>query len=269
MTLTYGRAPLNRPPGGDYNFDLEANAPGHILYLDDEPKRIRGVIGGETLVDTRRGKMLHETSQLAQWYLPLQDVREDLLVRTDHRETDATKGTATYYDIHVGDRTESDAAWTYTEPTEGMPQLAELVAVSFDKLDAWFEEDDEIVGHPRDPYHRFDCRHTSEHVEVRIGGETIVETDRAIKLFETNLPPRYYIRFDDVKPDCLSPSETRGICPYKGWEAYFNVRAGGTTVPDGAWMISEPFGEAITVAGCVSFWGDGTEVLADGQSTPI
>ena len=104
---------------------------------------------------------------------------------------------------------------------------------------------------------------------MRAGGEIVAESRRAIKLFETSNPPRYYIPFDDVKPGCLMLSVTRGICPYKGKEAYYTVHAGDTTIDDGAWMVYEPFGEVIAVVGHVSFWGRGTEVYADGQSVPI
>lgn len=269
MTLTFGRAPLTRPPGGAYNFDLEQAAPEHILYLEDVPKRIRGMLAGEMVVDTRRGKMLHETGTLIQWYLPRDDVRTDLLQEGGRQTNDPSKGETSHYTLRVGDRVEEDAAWSHTKPPADMPQLAELIAFDFDRLDAWFEEDEQIFGHPRDPYHRCDYRRTSEHVEVRVGGETVAETRRAVKLFETSIPPRYYIPFDDVKPDCLAPSATRGICPYKGRQAYYTVHAGDTTVTDGVWIIYEPFGEAIAVVGYASFWGEGTEVLADGQTTPI
>lgn len=269
MALTIGAAPFTRPPGGVYNFDLQDVAPKHILYLEDVPKRIRGVIAGKTIVDTRRGKMLHETGQFIQWYVPLDDVRTDLLEPSDRQTTDPAKGEASFFTLRVGDRAEVDAAWTFSQPSPEMSLLSDLVAFAFDRLDSWFEEDEEIIGHPRDPYHRFDCRRTSEHVVVRVGGETVAETRRAVKLFETSIPPRYYIPFDDVKPESLTPSTTRGFCPYKGKEAYYTVHAGKTTIPDGAWIVYEPFGEAIAVVGHISFWGEGTEVYADGQSTPI
>ena len=156
MTLTFGHAPFTRPPGGVYNFDLEHTAPGHILYLEPVPKRMRGMLAGETIVDTRRGKMLHETGQLIQWYIPLDDVRTDLLEQSGRHTSDPYKGEASYYQLRVGDRVEADAAWRYLRPSEAMPQLAGLIAFAFDRLDAWFEEDEQIVGHPRDPYHRFD-----------------------------------------------------------------------------------------------------------------
>ena len=72
-----------------------------------------------------------------------------------------------------------------------------------------------------------------------------------------------------MKPDCLTPSVTRGICPYKGKEAYYTVQGGDTTIADGAWTAYEPFGEALVVSGHVSFWGQGTAVYADGQPVPI
>ena len=97
----------------------------------------------------------------------------------------------------------------------------------------------------------------------------MAETRRAVKLFETSIPARYYIPRDDVKASSLTSSETRTFCPYKGEAAYYNVRGGETTVEDGAWMLPEPIGEADAVLDHITFWGEGTEVIADGRSTPI
>ena len=157
--------------------------------------------------------------------------------------------------------------------TSNRPQASRWLAWSlleFDKFDGWLEEDDPVRGHPRDPYHRFDCNHTSELVVVHVGGQVVAETRRAIKLFETSIPPRYYIPIADVTPGSLEPSTSpRTYCPYKGEAAYFNVQGGQTTVPDGAWTLPGPLGEALLTIGHVSFWGKGTEVFADGRLTPI
>jgi len=269
MALTIGRAPFTTPPGGAYNFDLKGAAPEHILYLEKTPKRIRGLLAGETIIDTREAMLLHETGEFIQWYVPIRDVRQDALEPSGRRESDAPKGEKLYYGVRVGHRFEADAAWSHPNPPEGPSALSDLVAFDFDRLDAWFEEDEEIFGHPRDPYHRFDCRRTSEPVEVRVGGETIAETRRAIILFETSGVPRYYIPMDDVKAAALSPSETHTICPYKGDAAYYNVRGGEVIVSDGAWTLPNPFGEAIVVLGHLSFWGDNTEIYADGRQVPV
>lgn len=269
MALTLGRSPLARPVGGVFNFDIAHLAPEHVLYLEDFQKRIRGLLAGETIVDTRRGKLLHETGRFVQWYVPRDDVKAQCLEPSERRQADSFKGEATYYHLRVGDRLERDAAFSHDRAPGGFP-LAGLIAFEFDKLDAWFEEDNPVRGHPRDPYHRFDCHHTSEHVLVRVGGQEVAETRHAVKLFETSIPPRYYIPMIDVRPGCLVPSDSpRTYCPYKGEAAYFNVRAGATTVQDGAWTLPGPLGEALLTLGYVSFWGKNTEVLADGRPTPI
>lgn len=270
MALTIGKAPFSRPPGGAFNFDIERAAPNGILYLEDVPKRIRGVLAGETIVDTRRSKMLFESGQFAQWYIPVADIRAGVLEPSGPPARDPLKGERLSYAIHVGDRLEADAAWGFSDSPAGAPPLAGLVAIAFDRLDAWFEEDEETKEHPRDPYHRFDCRRTSDHVEVRIGGQTVADTRRAVKLFETSAPPRFYIPREDVTAGALTPSDSpRTFCPYKGAAAYYTVNSGGTTVKDGAWMLPEPLGEAIAVLDHVSFWGEGTEVIVEGQPTPI
>lgn len=269
MALTIGRAPFTSPLGGTYNFDLESAAPKHILYLEKVSKRIRGLLAGETIIDTREAMMLHETGEFIQWYIPMKDVLQAALEPSGQRESDVFKGEKSYYGVRVGDRFEADAAWSHRDPPQGPSALRDLVAFDFDRLDAWFEEDEEIFDHPRDPYHRFDCRRTSEPIVVRVGGEKIAETRRAIILFETSGVPRYYIPLDDVKAAALSPSETRTICPYKGGAAYYNVRGGEVTVPDGAWTLPDPFGEAIVVLGHLSFWGDNTEIYADGRHVPL
>ena len=267
MALTIGNSPLARSPGGKFNFEIE-RLPRHLLYLEDFQKRIRGQLAGKTVVDSRRGKLLHETGKLAQWYVPREDVEARALEPSGRRQEHPFRGVATYYSVRAGDRSAPDAAWSYEQP-EGL-LLVGLVAFEFDKLDGWLEEDDPVRGHPRDPYHRFDCNHTSELVVVHVGGQVVAETRRAIKLFETSIPPRYYIPIADVTPGCLEPSTSpRTYCPYKGEAAYFNVHAGQTTVPDGAWTLPGPIGEALLTMGQVSFWGKGTEVFADGRLTPI
>lgn len=269
MALTIGNSPFTRPPGGTFNFDIEGASPGGILYLEDVPKRIRGMLAGETIVDTRGGKMLYETGEFPQWYLPVDDILPDVLEAQDQRTSDPLKGERTSYDLRAGGRLESDDAWSFSGPSAGKPPLAGLVAIDFGRIDEWLEEDEPVTGHPRDPYHRFDCRRTSEHVVVLVGGETVAETRRAVKLFETSIPPRYYIPRDDVKLSSLTPSETRTSCPYKGEAVYSTVRGGDTTVEDGAWMLPEPIGEADAVLDHVTFWGEGTEVIADGHATAI
>ena len=258
MSLVLGSAPFGPRPAGVFNFTYDA--PAHRIYWEDHPRRIRAVIDGRVLGETERGKLLHETGIPSVFYFPLDDMDPGLLERTGHTTHCPFKGDAAYYSIRAGDRTAENAVWTYPEPLGGAAWLAGYASVYWDAVDAWFEEDEEIAVHMRDPYHRVDVRRSSRPVRVMAAGEVVAETDRPMLLFETGLPTRYYVPREDVREDLLQPSETQTACPYKGRASYASVRAGDTLLEDVAWFYEEPFPEAAAVTGHVSFLGDGLEV---------
>ena len=190
MSLTMGPGPLAHANRGRFNTDLSA-APAHLLYLHEVPQRVRGVVAGEVVVDTERAVLLHESGLLPQWYVPREDVRTDLLTPTSTSTHCPFKGDASYWTLTVGDRVVQDAVWAYPEPVDAVPELAGLVAFWFDRVDAWYEEDELVFGgHPRDPFHRVDTRRSSRRVTVTVGGRELVSTDRAVGLYETGLPTR-------------------------------------------------------------------------------
>ncbi len=126
-------------------------------------------------------------------------------------------------------------------------------------LDHWYEEDEEPLGHPRDPYHRVDTRRSNRHVEVRVDGEVVARTERPIALFETSLPPRWYVPRDDVTVS-LTSTDTHTVCPYKGVASYWSVgdRA------DVAFSYEDPLPESQATLGAVCFLGDGVTTTVDG-----
>jgi uncharacterized protein (DUF427 family) len=266
MSLTLGNGPLAKPTRGSLNFDLAGAAPAHVLYLHEVPQRVRGRFAGETVVDTRRAMLLHETGLLPQWYVPLADVRQDLIERTDRTTHCPFKGDASYWTLRVGDRAAENAIWGYEHPKPDCPPLTGLVAFYFDRLDAWFEEDEPVSGHPRDPFHRVDARRTSRHVVVRAGGKVVAESRRPVALFETGLPTRYYLPTADVRLAALRSSTTTSVCPYKGVATYHDVHAGDAVYRDAVFSYHEPLAEALPVAGLVSFLGRGVEVTVDGEA---
>lgn len=252
MSLTMGPGPLAHANRGRFNTDL-SGAPAHLLYLHEVPQRIRGVVAGETVVDTERAMMLHESGLLPQWYVPREDVRADLLTPTDTTTHCPFKGDASYWSITVGDRTVTDAVWAYPEPVAEMPELAGLMAIYFGKVDAWYEEDELIFGpHPRDPFHRVDTRRSSRPVTVTVGGTVLAETDRAIALYETGLPTRWYLPRESVDPSLLAPSDTRTECPYKGVGSYVHVTVDGARREDLLWSYVAGFLDSMPVVG---YWG--------------
>jgi uncharacterized protein (DUF427 family) len=259
MSLTLGTAPLTRRRAGTFNFDIDASAPPHVIYIEDVPQRIRAAFNGETVLDTRSAKVLYESNIPGQWYVPAADVRTDLLTATATSSHCPFKGNATYWTLTVGERTEPDACWAYPEALAGVAAIEGMQAFYFGRMDAWFEEGEKVFGHPRDPYHRCDTRRSTDRVTVRVGGRLVAETDRPVKLFETSLPPRWYVPIDDVRADALAAATTTTVCPYKGVASYYDVA--GTA--DAAWVYREPFADMAAIAGMLSFAGEGVEVTVE------
>ncbi|MGH9093943.1 MAG: DUF427 domain-containing protein [Acidimicrobiales bacterium] len=260
MALTLGSiAPLGRPTGGQLNFPIP-DTPAHLLYLHDLPSRLRGEAGGETIVDTTAGRLLHETRLLPRWYFPRPDVRTDLLEPSQTVTHCPFKGDARYWHLRIGEHLVEDAFWEYPEPWEGAPALAGLLSPYTEKFDRWLEEDEELVGHPRDPFHRVDVRRSSRRVEVLAGTEVIATSSRAVAVNETGLPTRWYLPADDVTSGVLQSSDTTTVCPYKGVARYWSVDIGGRRLDDAAWAYEEPFDEVAAARGMVSFLADGITV---------
>ena len=264
MALTVGTGPFSKQGSGAFNFEVGAPK-GHTLYFEDSPRRVRVVLGGKTVAESDRVKMLHETGYLPTYYFPIEDVDRDLLEKTDHTTHCPFKGDATYWSVRVGEEVAENAVWGYPEPLESSPIPENYVAFYFGAMDQWFEEDEEISIHPRDPYHRVDVRAGSRHVKVTVGGETVAESDRPKILFETGLPPRYYLPPEDVNTELLSPSETVTHCPYKGAASYWSARVNGENVEDVAWSYPEPLPEAAKTEGHYCFLGEGVETEVDGE----
>lgn len=241
-------------------------------YVRVEPiaKRIRAVVDDVAIADSTRTLMMWEAGRLCVYYFPVEDVRTDLLSATDTIVASAHKGDATYYSVTVGERTIDDAAWRYLAPAAGTPDVAGYIAFHWKYMDHWLEEDEEVFVHARDPYHRIDVLHSSRRVEVIVGGETVADTKDAMILFETSLPPRYYIPQQDVRFDLLQPSRMQTGCAYKGpTSAYWS--AAGSHRPL-AWCYETPWDEVSKVAGRVAFFNERVDaIVVDGvtQDKPV
>ncbi len=263
MTLTLGSGPFGKQSTGKFNFEVTAPR-GHTLYLEDSPKRVRAVFNGQTIVDSQRVKLLHETNHLPVYYFPEEDIREDLLEPTGHHTHCPFKGDASYRSVRVEDRIAENVVWHYPEPGEHFAPLAGYAAFYYEKMDTWYEEDEEVFGHPRDPYHRVDVLESSRHVKVTVDGKVVAETERPKLIFETGLPMRYYIPPEDVRTDLLVPSETHTVCPYKGVATYRSVSTGDELYEDLAWYYPEPLPEAVKVRDHLCFHGEKVETEVDG-----
>jgi uncharacterized protein (DUF427 family) len=249
MSLSLGSAPLGRSPAGAFNFDLDAAAPAHRIYFADFLPRVRAVLAGRTVLDTTRGKLLYETGIPPRFYAPIEDFDADALERTDRSTHCAFKGDASYWSLAVDGSTRENAVWAYESPIAEADWLAGYASLYQDKADEWWVEDElAVAGALRDPFHRVDVVPSSRHVRVTAGDEVLADTDRAVLLFETGLPPVAYVRRADVRA-AIGPAEKRTYCPYKGEARYWDVAG----IADAAWTYEYPRPESTGIAGFVAF----------------
>ncbi|MGH3314226.1 MAG: DUF427 domain-containing protein [Streptomyces sp.] len=265
MSLTLGGGPLASRPPETANYRIDG--PAHRLLWEPFPRRVRALLGSRTVLDSTDAKLLHESNLLPQLYVPRTDLREELLEATDHRTHCPFKGDAHYWSVRAGERLAENAVWSYPDPLDTAGWLTGHAAVYWSAMDAWFDEDDEVTGHIRDPYHRVDVRPTSRHVRIMAAGHDIAESRRALLLSETGLPNRFYLPMSDVPAELLLPSATHTICPYKGHASYRTLHIGDTVIEDAAWCYPEPLDGVRRIAGHLCFLADGIQTLVDG--TPV
>jgi uncharacterized protein (DUF427 family) len=262
MSLTMRPGPLSTSPTPEVNYRVEG--PAHRILFEPHPRRIRAELDGHTVLDTVGARLLHESNILPRLYVPLEDFDASLIERTDHTTHCPFKGDASYWSVRAGDRVAENAIWAYEDPLPEASWLAGYASMYWEAADAWYEEDEQVFGHLRDPYHRVDVCGSSRHAVARAGGEVLAETDSPVLLFETGFPVRVYFRPEDVRAELLTPSDRTTICPYKGTATYWSVTVGGETIPDAVWTYAEPLDESHAIAGLQSFLADGVVVELEG-----
>jgi uncharacterized protein (DUF427 family) len=238
---------------------------GEVVRVEPTVKRVRAMFAGETVVDSTRTLLLFEQGHLPVYYFPLEDVRQDLVAPSAKRTSCPRKGEASYLSVKVGDRVAEKAAWRYPEPIAECPDISGHVAFYWDALDSWWEEDDQVFRHARDPYHRVDVLRSSRHVRVELDGETVADTRRPLLLVETGLPPRWYIPRADVRLELLVPTETTTVCPYKGQASYFSARIGDTEHRNIAWSYVTPIPECPKIEQALCFFNERVDLTVDGE----
>jgi uncharacterized protein (DUF427 family) len=259
--------------------------------LRHEPtaKRIQAVLGGDTIVDSTRAVLVWEPRRIVPSYaVPVEDVRGDLVPAIAGSGTAGAAGPGddvgvaltevtplrvldprVPFTVHStgGEAVDLHAAGQ-VRPGAGFrpadPDLAGLVILDFGAFDAWYEEDEQNVAHPRDPFHRIDVLPSSRQVRLELDGEVLAASSRPVLLFETMLPTRYYLPRADVTAE-LVPSSTRTWCAYKGQASYFSASVGGRLVPDIAWSYPDPEHDATRVRDLIAFFDERIDVVLDGE----
>jgi uncharacterized protein (DUF427 family) len=225
-------------------------------------KRVRAYLGGELVADTTAPLLVWEKPYYPTYYFPAGDVRTELLEADGGVAHSPSRGDGHTFTLRAGGEEAPAAALRYeTSPFE---QLRDAIRLDWSAMDAWFEEDEEVFTHPRDPYTRVDVLPSSRHVRVEVGGVTVAESSKPTLLFETGLPVRFYLPKTHVRMDLLTPTESESHCPYKGQAEYWSVRIGETVHRDLAWSYRTPLPESTKIAGLVSFYNEKVDLYVDG-----
>jgi len=254
MSLTFSSGPLSGSAPETVNYRIDG--PAHKLLMQGFPRRLRAVLGGQTVFDTTRAMLLHETGLPPQVYVPLDDIRADLIQPTDHHTYCPFKGTASYWTVTAGGQVAENAIWGYPEPNDEASWLQGYAGFYWNAMDEWYDEDERVEGHLRDPYHRVDVRRSSRPVRVLLGDTVLAETTSPLLLSETGLPNRFYIPAADVRQDLLEESDKHTVCPYKGTASYWTISAGDRKLADAVWSYPQAEGDSAAVSGYLSFLHD-------------
>ncbi|MGC5020758.1 DUF427 domain-containing protein [Micromonospora sp. DT47] len=234
-----------------------------VDHIEPVPRRIRAFVAGEQVLDTTRARYVWEWSFYPQYYIPIADVDRDLLI-DDQRTEQTRRGTARVHGLLVGETSRDSCARWYGD--DALPGLADTIRFDWAALDGWFEEDEEVFVHPRNPYARVDALRSTRSVRVELDGAVLAESTSPVLVFETGLPTRYYLNRTDVNFRHLVPSATTTACPYKGRTSdYWSVRVGGTVHPDLAWSYDFPTGALLPIAGPVAFYNEKVDLIVDGE----
>jgi uncharacterized protein (DUF427 family) len=234
-----------------------------VNQVEPVPRRIRAFLGGEKVVDTTRALYVWEWPNYPQYYIPLADVRQDVLDPEGHTQQTG-RGLVQVHGLRVGTEHRPRAAKVLAEsPIDG---LAGTVRFDWPAMDAWFEEDEEVFVHPRSPYTRVDALRSNRPVRVELDGVVLADACSSVMVFETALPTRYYLSRTDVDFAHLVSTATVTACPYKGTtSSYWSVQAGGTVHADLAWSYDFPTRQLLPIAGLIAFYNEKVDIILDGQ----
>jgi uncharacterized protein (DUF427 family) len=241
---------------------VEQRAGAKDVRIEPTAKRVRTYLGGEPVADTTHPLLVWEVPYYPTYFFPAADVRAELLEPDGGVQQSQILGPAKTFTVSAGGEHAPEAARRYEDsPVE---QLRDMVRFEWGAMGAWFEEDEEVFTHARDPHTRIDILASSREVRVEIDGVTIAQSHSPRPLFETGLPVRWYLPKPHVRLDLLELSETVTHCPYKGQAETWSVRIGERLYEDVAWSYPTPLPESEKIAGLIAFYEKKVELLVDG-----
>jgi uncharacterized protein (DUF427 family) len=257
MGLAWQQGPL--APGAIGRFLVPEPLPERMLFAEPLRRRMRVRFGGTWIAESDDVVLLHEPGRYPVAYFPLDAIADGVLEPGEHTTRHQDLGTTAWYTVRAGAQSKPRAAWQHTDLPGYAGELKGRVALAWRAMDAFYEEDERIVGHAADAYHRIDIRQTSRHLVVRDGDRVIADTRRPLALYESGFAPRWYVPRDDADLTALTPAEGQTFCPYKGLCSYWDIGDARRA----AWAYEDAWADVRRISGLISFEPDKVEVLLD------
>lgn len=258
MGLSWQQGPLGRNPNGRF---LVPGLPERLLYAEPLRRRLRVELGGRTVAESDGAILLFEPGRYPVAYFPLGDVAGGVLALTAHRTEHPELGATEWYAVAGATRAADRGAWRHVALPDHAALLRDTIAFAWRAMDGFYGEDERILGHAADPYHRIDLRRSSRHLVVRHGDRVVADTTAPVVLYESGFAPRWYVPRDDVAAAALALVEGQTFCPYKGLASYYDVGERRRA----AWSYRAPIDEMAGIGEMVSFEPDRIDVTLDGE----
>jgi len=258
MGLSWQQGPLS--PGAIGRFLVPEPLPNRLLYAEPLRRRMRVRFGGTWIADSEHVLLLFEPDRYPVAYFPETDIAPGTLQLAENTTRHRDLGLTSWYTVHAGEKSAPRAAWRHSELPAYASELQARVAFAWPAMDAFYEEDERIMGHAADNYHRIDIRQTSRNLVVRHHDRVVADTRQPMALYESGFAPRWYVPRADIDESALTFVEHQTFCPYKGVCSYYDIGEARL----GAWSYREPFSEVGRISGMVSFEPDIVSVQLDG-----
>ena len=259
MGLSWQQGPLS--PGTIGRFLVPEPLPQRLLYVEPLRRRMRVRFGGEWIADSERVLLLFEPGRYPVAYFPQTDISPEILERNEHTTRHPDLGLTSWYSIKAGGQHAARAAWQHVDLPSFAGELRERIAFAWRAMDAFYEEDERILGHAADSYHRIDIRQSSRTLMIRHQHRVVAETKRPIVLYESGFAPRWYVPRADIDESALTFVEHQTFCPYKGLCSYYDIDDASLA----AWSYREAYPEVGRISDLVSFEPDIVSVQLDGK----
>jgi len=257
MGLSWQQGPLST--GAIGRFLAPEPLPKKLLYAEPLRRRMRVRFGGSWIADSENVILLFEPGHYPMAFFPENDISASVLQKTEHTTHHDELGITSWYAVQMGEKSAPRGAWQHSELPDYASVLRGRIAFSWPAMDAFYEEDERIVGHAADNYHRIDIRQSSRHIVVHYQDRIVAESRQPMVLYESGFAPRWYIPRADVDESTFMPVERQTFCPYKGICSYYNIGDAHFA----AWSYLDAYPEVRRISNFVSFEPDIVNVQID------